>query len=209
MTLTRMSSGEVVYTGTLPFVHECTSLEYMYACAGRNYGVVSLDNMSIQVPAEETPGGGETQEAYSYKDQNVEQNTTYSYKIAAVVDGKTSHMSRPITVTTSIAVETVPDIVLSDLVEGTPIPEGGSVADLLPETVTVLDAEGNEQQASVTWDVSEVDINIPGTYKVYATVSGYSNNPIEVTLQVVENEINAIKNPEDISVIVGQQVTLP
>ena len=209
VTLTRMSSGEQIYSGTLPFVSECSSLEHMYASAGRNYGVVSLDNVTVQMPSEETPGGGEPQDMYSYKDKTVNQNTTYSYKIAAVVDGKTSHMSRPVTITTAVAVDTVPDIVLNDLVEGTPIPEGGSVADLLPKTVTVVDTSGKEQQASVTWDVSQVDLSTPGTYTVYATVSGYSKNPIEVTLNVVENEINAIKNPEDISTIVGQEVTLP
>ena len=207
--LTRMATGEEIYSGTLPFVNTCASLEYMYACAGRNYGVVSLDNVSVAIPAEETPGTGEPTDVYVYTDTTVDQNTTYSYKIAAGVDGKTSHMSRALSVTTAIAVESVPEITLSDLVEGTPIPEGGSVADLLPKTVAVIDSEGNDQQASVTWDVSEVDINAVGEYTVYATVQGYDNNPIAVPLKVVANEIKTIQEPEDITIIVGQDVTLP
>lgn len=158
-------------------------------------------------PAEK-PEQPEGKDVYSYTDTTVKSNTQYSYKIAAVVDGKTSHMSRPVDIKTAIQIAEVLPIELPDLVEGTPIPEGQTVADLLPKTVKVKDENGQEQDAEVTWDVTDVDINKAGDYTVKASVKGYDKT-IDVALKVVSNEVKGVRNPDDITIIAGTKAPLP
>lgn len=145
---------------------------------------------------------------YAYTDTNLKGNTSYTYKIAAVVDGKTSHMSRPLTVETAIEIAEVKDIVLNDIVEGTPLEEGKTVADLLPAKVKVVDTDGNEMDSDVTWDVSEVDINTVGTYKVYAQIKGQSTR-MELSLNVIANEVKGVQPVEDFLMIVNTALNLP
>lgn len=47
VTLTRKSTGDVVYSGTLNFLGSADSLEYIYAAGGKYYGAVWLDKISI------------------------------------------------------------------------------------------------------------------------------------------------------------------
>ena len=208
--LTRISDGSTVYEGTLDFVTPSESLKHIFMAGGKQYGVASLDNIVVgkeNAPAEK-PEQPEEKDVYSYTDNTVNSNTQYSYKIAAVVDGKTSHMSRPVSIKTAIQIQEVPAIVLDNLVEGTPIPEGKTVADLLPKTVKVIDEDKQEQNAEVTWDVTGVDINQAGDYKVYASIKGYEQK-IEVALKVVPNAVKGVRNPDDITIIVGTKAPLP
>lgn len=52
ITITRVSSGDVVYSGTVGFVNNVSSLEYIHISAGRTYGGVFVDNV---IAAEEVP----------------------------------------------------------------------------------------------------------------------------------------------------------
>ena len=45
--LTRVSTGATVYSGTLSFVGEASSLEYIYMAGGKYYGAVWADNISV------------------------------------------------------------------------------------------------------------------------------------------------------------------
>lgn len=47
VTLTRVSTGATVYSGTLSFVGSASSLEYIYMAGGKYYGGVWTDNISI------------------------------------------------------------------------------------------------------------------------------------------------------------------
>ena len=209
--LTRNSDGSVVYEGSLPFVNEVSSLEYIYLAAGKLYGVVSIDNVSIYKEVEVVVDSSDSENkefVYSYTDSDVKGNTSYTYKVAAVVDGKTSYISAPLTLTTAIAIAEVKEIVLDPIVEGTPLDEGQTVADLLPKTIKVVDQDGNEVESEVTWDVSAVDINKVGEYKVKATPKGQKEG-IEVTLKVIANEVKGIQALETVKMIVGTTPELP
>ncbi len=187
--LTRISDGSVVYEGTTSFSEEANSFEYMYLCAGRYSGAVSIDNIAIG-----TETATEAPTSFTYTDTGLTPNTEYSYKVAAVVatpDGGSaeSHMSRPVTLTTAVAMEAAPTIEKITLVQDTPIPEGETVAALLPAEVAVTGADSNEYTASVTWDVANVDIATVGEYTAVATVRGWAE-PINVTIEVVANEFD-------------------
>ncbi len=122
---------------------------------------------------------------YTLKDTAVENNTTYSYQIAAVVETegviagvnagqkveRDSYLSRAVEIDIPVNIKNVPEITLAPVVQDTPCE---SVADLLPKTVTVADQDGKEQQANVTWDVSKVKLDTPGTYKVTAAIQGWA-----------------------------------
>lgn len=205
--LTRISDGSEVYKGTLDFVNQASSLQYLFCSAAKIYGVVSLDNIRIGMEKETTPSEPGNS-YYVYKDKTTKPNTSYSYKIAAVVDGSASHMSSPLAVKTHINIVTVKDIVLEDLVEGTPLPEGKTIADLLPATVRVVDSDNREQDAQVTWDTAGADINKAGQYTVTASIDGYSKK-VEALLKVIPNKITGFVPLEDIEVIQGMNVTLP
>jgi hypothetical protein len=169
--------------------------------------IVITELEPIYAEAEETEEAAEASNTvYSFVDTGLSANTTYSYKIAAVVDGKTSYMSRAAEVKTLIKIASISDFELDDIVEGTEVAE--SVAELLPSTISVIDEAGNEQEASVTWDVSAVDINTAGKYTVIGTVAGYSDK-IEKTLRIVANELKGIAAQETVVVIAGNTAALP
>lgn len=212
--LTRISDNSLIYEGSVAFQSEVTSLEYMYCAAGKQKGVVSVDNIQIGterevvIEPEPSPNPEPEQQLYSYTDTTVASNKEYSYKIAALVHNRTGHYSRPVTVKTDVHVGTVEPIVLENLVEGTPLLEGQTVADLLPATVAVKDENGNAQQADVTWDVSAVDINRAGDYQVVAVVRGY-DQPITVDLKVVSNQVKGIAALDDVVIVAGEEPVLP
>lgn len=163
---------------------------------------IPMDSLNIK----EGTSGNET--VYVYKDTSVSGGKSYLYKVAAIVDNKTSFMSRTASANTLVDVKEVKDINLDDIVEDTVLTEGQTVADLLPTTVTVVDTNDNEALADVTWDVSEVDITTPGTYKVYAAVAGYSDT-VETTLTIIENTVTGYTPIDDIRVIKGTEAVLP
>ncbi len=218
VTITRISDGSSVYEGTVPFVDgtvesPVSTLDAVFMAAGKTYGGVFVDNVSIwkEEVVVVTPDTDDTESdssLYAYTDKSVESNTSYEYKIAAIVDGKTSHMSAPLTVKTNIEITSVKDFELDAIVEDTVLADGQTVADLLPKTVTVVDAEGSEVEADVTWDVSAVDLTTPGTYKVVATVAGYGEK-ISKDLVVLAVEVKGVASLDDIELIAGQTLTLP
>lgn len=211
LTMTRISDGSTIYTGTVPFVNEVTKLDAIYMAAAKTYGGVFVDNISID-KAVEVPVASDdattNSNLYAYTDKTVAGNRTYSYKVAAKVNDKTSHMSRAITINTAIAIAEVKDFTLDNIVAGTPLADGATVASLLPATLKVVDTDGNEQDATVTWDVSAVNLNEAGDYKVYATIKGYGAK-VEATLKVVANEVKGIQDVADVIMIVGTEAELP
>ncbi len=200
--ITRISDGSEVFSGEVAFVDAgVTALDTIYMAAGKVYGGVFVDNVSVteivEVSVEDTKEQAETR--YVYTDNQVSANTTYSYKIAAVVNSKTSHMSREVSLTTGIDIAEVKDIVVKDIVQDTVLEDGKTVVDLLPQTATVVDTDGNEAEVLVSWDASNVDISKVGVYTAYASIKGYAKNPIEVSVNVIEN---AILGQEDVVVYV-------
>ncbi len=209
ITIKRISNDSVVYENeALPFVNEVSSLEYIYMAAGKTYGGVFTDNIEIytetEVPVEEVT----TETFHVYTDEDLKGNTTYSYKVAAVVNDRASFLSQPITLTTAIDIADWEPFDLEPIVEGTPIADGETVASLLPKTHPVTDSQGNQLESEVIWDVSSLDINKTGTYTIYATFKGQTEK-IETTVEVVANEVKGIKALEDITTIVGLMPELP
>ena len=154
---------------------------------------------------------------FSYVDDTVDGNTTYLYKVAAIVDGKTSYKSLPLSVLTTVAIASIDADQLQalqnqQLVEDTPLAEGQTVADLLKAnigTVEVKDADGKTQTVSVSYEADEVDIENVGTYLAYANVRGYDSNPVEVTVTVVANKATGYAQLDAVEVIQGQEAKLP
>jgi lysophospholipase L1-like esterase len=163
---------------------------YIYR-AGQDGNYTLLDTLnldgSIKSANSTDHSGIDAQNNFFYKDNTVKSSTTYSYKVAAMVDGKSSYNSKAVTTTTLVDIVSVPTITLSDLVQSTPIPNG--IAALLPAQVDVVNGLGNTVKAKATWDTSKVDINTPGSYTVTATIEGWSN-PVNVPVKVIENAIN-------------------
>jgi len=161
----------------------------------------------LSVPAVRTEDEEEEQQWYQYTDSGLTPKGAYTYKIAAVVNGKTSYRSHPLSVTMEAKVQSVYDITLEDIVQDTPLEAGQTVADLLPSTVAVKDIYDEEEAAGVTWDVSNVDISVVGTYTVIAHVENWST-PIEVELNIIANEITGY-TASDINTIIGVEPQLP
>lgn len=167
--------------------------------------ITELEPVYEEVPA---PDGSALR--YVYTDNTVKANTAYSYKVAARVgeQERTSYSSMPITLTTLIEISSVPEFDVPELVEGTPLPEGGTVADLLPQTVKVVAAGGDILDAKVIWDASAVDITKAGTYKATAQVYGWKT-PISKTIKVVANQIKGYGDISPVEVVKGMEPVLP
>ncbi|WP_099470068.1 rhamnogalacturonan lyase family protein [Konateibacter massiliensis] len=145
---------------------------------------------------------------YVYKDTKVSGGTNYSYKIAAIVNDKTSFLSQVVATDTLVDIKTVKEIILEPIAANTELKEGQTVADLLPASVAVIDQNDKETTARVSWDVSAVDLSTPGSYTVKASVSGYSQ-VIDVTLQIVENTVTGYTPIANIKSVIGKTVILP
>ena len=167
---------------------------------------ISLNNVRTVAASENTEE--DTVKYYSYADKTVKPDTTYRYKIAAVVDGKTSFMSRELEIHTLVDIASIDEFSLPELVQDQVLAEGQKLADLLPAQLSVTDTNNNKTVANVKWDVTNVDIKTPGEYKVIGTVAGW-DAPIEKTVKVVPNVSTGYAKYEDITVIVGNEPTLP
>ena len=167
---------------------------------------ISLNNVRTVAASESTEE--DTVKYYSYVDKTVKPDTTYRYKIAAVVDGKTSFMSRELELHTLVDIASIDEFSLPELVQDQVLAEGQKLADLLPAQLSVTDTNNNKTVANVKWDVTNVDIKTPGEYKVIGTVAGW-DTPIEKTVKVVPNVSTGYAKYEDITVIVGNEPTLP
>ncbi len=167
---------------------------------------ISLNNVRVVTASENTDE--DAVKYFSYVDKNVAPDTTYRYKIAAVVDGRTSFMSREIELHTLVDIASLDDFTLPELVQDQVLAAGQTLSDLLPAQLGVTDTNGNKTFANVKWNVTNVDIKTPGEYKVIGTVAGW-DTPIEKTVKVVPNVSTGYAKYEDITVIVGNEPTLP
>ena len=170
--------------------------------------VTKLNPVYGDDPSQDTPVS-----VCSYTDTGLKGGSYYSYKIAAVVDGKESFVSAPLTVQTTIAItklnEELEDM---ELVQDTPLAKGQTVADLLEAkkpVISVTDGEGVEQTVTIKWDASEVDLSTPGEYTAHAYIRGYSENPVDVKVTVIANVPTGYAPLADIKVILGNEVKLP
>ena len=124
--------------------------------------------------------------AYCFTDATVKGGKFYSYKVVSVVDKKESYASAPLTVQTTVAIDTLnEELTAMELVQDTPLSEGQTVADLLAaqkQYISVTDSEGVEQTVLITWNADDVDIHTVGEYTAHAYIRGYSENPVDVTV---------------------------
>ncbi len=134
-------------------------------------------------------------DVYKFTDATVEENTNYGYKIAAIVDAKTSYKSKRLDVLTAIDIQKVEEFALADIVQDVQLKGGQTVSDIVTtkdgkRTVTVTDKKGNKAEAAVVWDASAVNVSKPGLYDVVATLQGYAE-PITKKVKVVPNTVTA------------------
>jgi len=149
----------------------------------------------------------EDSETFTYLDSNVEPNTRYAYQVAAIVNERTGHLSMPLVVETGFEVLEVLPFTLEPVVQDTPLKNEETVADLLPQTLKVLDVHGVERDAGVSWDVTGVDLATVGAYPVEAIVVGYPT-AITASLTIIEN-IPVGQEPVTITSLIGEEPTLP
>ena len=167
---------------------------------------ISLNNVRVVTASENTDE--DTVKYFSYVDKNVAPDTTYRYKIAAVVDGRTSFMSREIELHTLVDIASLDDFTLPELVQDQVLAAGQTLSDLLPAQLGVTDTNGNKTFANVKWNVSDVDITTPGEYTVVGVIAGW-DEPIVKSVTVVPNVLTGYASFEDVTVIVGNEPTLP
>lgn len=161
----------------------------------------------------DAPSEDEPVSVYTYTDNNLKGGSFYSYRVAAIVDGKESFVSAPITVQTTFAITKLnEELADMELVQDTPLGNNQTVADLLSEkksVISVTDGDGVEQVVTITWDASEVDLSTPGEYVAHAYIRGYSENPVDVKVTVIANVPTGYAPLSDIKVILGNKVVLP
>ncbi len=173
------------------------------------YPPVYFSGLSVVQVVDEVPAPVESDAVLDlYTDQGLLSNTVYSYKVAAIVDGKTSFMSEPLTAQTFVEIVSIVDFDLADIVQDTPLVGDETVADLLMSQVPVVDSEGQQVVADVVWDVSNVDLATPGIYTVTGQVAGY-DTPIEKSLTVLENIITGYDALGIVYAVVGTEALLP
>ena len=135
--------------------------------------------------------------AYSYTDTGLEAGT-YSYKVAAVVDGKTSYMSRPVNLSTAEEITEKPEFTVPEFARGIAVEK---VLETLGDTVKV---ENGQKEVDVTWDLSKADLNQVGTYDITAYVAGYG--PVALKLTVIENYVESFTPVKKVQVTIGTAV---
>ncbi len=204
--------ADIEKTTTVTF-DEDSQIEVVTSKDG-NFAIINAIVVTEMDPVyEETEGEEVVTSVYSYTDKTVAGGQYYAYKIAAVVDGKTSYFSAPLTVQTTVSIAKLnEELADMELVENAVLAEGETVADLLAAkkgTISVTDSDGLVQDVVITWDASDVDITTVGTYTAHAYIRGYSANPVDVTVNVIPNEATGFAELKDITVIVGNEVVLP
>ncbi len=204
-----VASASVEVTDGVLTVKVTLDPKYVGAVCLNGLEIVQTESYAEEEKEEEsTENTTGTKTAYSYTDTGLQQASTYSYKIAAVVDGKTSYMSRALELETAVAIASVEELEEVTLVEGTPVGEEEAVASLLPATVKVTTQEGETLDYAVTWDVSALDINTVGTYTVAGTIKGYDES-IVLKVKVIANEVKGYAELPELTTIVGVEIALP
>lgn len=140
----------------------------------------------------------------SYEDKEIKQNSVYSYKVAAIVDGKASFRSAAVQATTALDIKEVPALTPLQIVQDTLEYE-----EAFPSTVTVIDMDGNRIEGiTITWELSDFDISKIGSTTVYGTINGFDEKiPLEV--QVTENIPTGYEPFADVYMIIGTEAQLP
>jgi len=114
---------------------------------------------------------------FTYTDTNVAPNNEYSYQVAAIVNGRTGHLSMPLTVTDETIVgfeDRYQEVALGAKLEQVQ----------LPTTVTALLANGQMSEVPVeSWDTSNWDTSEIGVQELSGTVAGYED-PVTLNLYV-------------------------
>lgn len=213
LTMTRISDGSQVYSGDVSFVNNVTSLEYIYMAAAKQYGGVFTDNIEIYTEKEvQAPPAGDGNKpgvtAYVYKDTGLSPMTTYSYKVAAIVDGKTSFLSRPLDIETSDKLTEVSALDPVSLYAGTPIEEGDTIASLLPQTISAITEAREKKDDPITWSTGTLDIMPEGQNDVAGTIKGWPD-PIPLHVTAAPNAVKKYVPFEDMRSVVGFPVDLP
>ncbi len=217
VTLTRISSGEVVYEGVVDFVNKDVNvLDRIFMASNKAPGYVFMDNVEVykEVEVNDSVGGGDDSnqpsgtKTYVYTDKGLTPVTKYSYKVAAIVDGKTSFMSKALEIETADKIVAVEPLEPIELVEGTPVEDGETAASLLTQTVQVTTEAGEKKEYTVKWDITGFDINQKGEYTVTGSIKGWAD-PITLKVTVVANAMKGYVPFKDVRVVVGQTVTLP
>lgn len=169
---------------------------------------IALNNVRAVMASENE--NADTVKYYSYVDKTTKPDTTYRYKIAAVVDGKTSFMSRAVEIHTLVDIKSVDvdAIVINDLIQDQVFADGQTLSDLLPSQVNVIDSNDNEAMANIKWDVTNVDIKAVGEYEIIGIIAGW-DEPVVKKVNVIENRLTGYVAFDDVIVIVGNKPTLP
>ncbi len=154
-----------------------------------------------------------SEDLYVYTDKNVEGGKSYSYKIAAIVDGKPSYNSRALTIVSGVDISDVVDTDISfDIPNSLKFDDDKALEAYiisLKPTYTVKDSSGKEISiAAKSVDVSKIDMSKIGSYEAFVKLKGYTDS-VKITVNVVENIATGYAKIEDITVIVGGSVTLP
>lgn len=213
LVITRISDNSKVYEGQVGFVHDVTSLENIFMAGAKAYGGVFTDNIEIytekEVQVPPTGGGNEPGvTTYVYKDTGLAPVTAYSYKVAAIVDGKTSFMSRPLDIETADKLSEVPAMDPVTLYVGTPIEKGETVASLLPQTIEVTTEAGEKKDYQITWNTGTLDIMKEGEYDVTGRIKGWPD-PIPLHVTVAPNAVKGYVPFEDMRSVIGFPAELP
>jgi glucan-binding repeat-containing protein len=204
--------ADILKSATVVF-EEAGQIEVVSSNPG-NLAILNAIVVTELVPVyEEVEEEDDPVSVFSYTDKGLAGGNFYSYKVAAIVDGKESFASAPLTVQTLVAItELAEEIGEIELVQDTVLAEGQTVADLLAAKkpyIAVIDTDGSQKDVVITWEADEVDIHTVGTYTAYANIRGYAGNPVAVTVNVVANVPNGYAALDDITVILGNEVVLP
>ena len=205
--------SDIVKSGIVTF-EEPSQIEILSSNPGNlailNAAVITRLEPIYEEVEEEIENSGEV---YSYTDKGLESGKSYSYKVAAIVDKKESFNSRPVTVQTTIAISKLDEeLGTFELVQDTVLAEGQTVADILAakkQYILVTDGDGVQQNVLITWEADQVVLSTVGTYTAHAYIRGYSENPIDVTVKVIENVPTGYEELKAIRVILGNEVVLP
>lgn len=220
ITIDKITATVTVSDGTLNIVVQTSKNGYgsMYF-TGIEIKDVDYDNYLSESKASSTKDDAtnkddaDTTGRYVYTDKDVEAGHSYSYKIAAIVDGKDSYNSKALTITSGIDVSTVIDTDVSFDIPGSMKFDDDDALEAyiisLKETYAVKDQNGNVSNLAVkSIDVSKIDMSAVGSYKADVTLKGCSKT-VEITVNVIENGATGYAKLDDITVIVGGSVTLP
>ena len=216
-TTDQVTATVTVSDGTLNIVSTVSKKDF---CALYFTGIeikdVTYDEWLLEKEASESESESDedtNEDLYSFVDDTVEAGSSYSYKIAAVVDGKDSYNSRALTITSGIEVAGVVDSDISfDIPNSLEFEDDEALEDYiisLKSSYAVKDSDGNESSLQVkSIDVSGIDMSTIGSYEAYVALKGYSET-VKITVNVVENVATGFAEIEDITVVVGTSVTLP